>query len=215
MKDLTLKPKNLKSLLSLLFLLFILVFGSVYILDNLHYYKFDKASFNNGRLFWDLKWTLIIHITAAILIILIGPFQFWTSFRNKYLKFHRKLGFIYLISTLIAASTSLILCFARAPITSYSWSFSLLIATIVWFFYAFMAYKTIREKRIERHKEWMIRSYLVAFGVFAVARFILNPEYIYEYGSFLEVGPSIIWASWVIPVFIADIIFGWNKKKYR
>ena len=75
-----------------------------------------------------------------------------------------------------------------------------------------MAYLSVMRKRIQQHKELMIRSYVVTFA-FVTFRWLneltivknLMPE-------FEERGPTVIWFCWTIPLHISEIVLSWKKK---
>jgi len=56
---------------------------------------------------------LIPHTLAGILALLIGPINFSSRIRQRYLKFHRVLGRIYVISVFIGAATGVALAYGR------------------------------------------------------------------------------------------------------
>jgi hypothetical protein len=57
----------------------------------------------------------------------------------------------------------------------------------------------------------MVRSYVVTFA-FVIFRWLTSQPFYYELGTFQETGPTAIWVSWAIPLFITEIILQWNKK---
>src|ERR1035441_3177465 len=56
---------------------------------------------------------LIPHVLCGTIALLAGPLQFSSRFRQRYLKFHRALGRIYVISVFIGASTGIALAAGR------------------------------------------------------------------------------------------------------
>lgn len=102
------------------------------------------------------------HIFFSPLALIIGPFQFSKEFRNKYLNTHRLLGKIYVLCCLVGAITG----FAIAFYTFGGWvstiGFSLL--GIFWFYTTLKAWMRIRQKNIEAHRLWMLRSYALTMA---------------------------------------------------
>lgn len=200
------KPKGY---LTLIFWIFIIVFGGSFILkDALPYFGFTEDIL--GR-WWDYKWSLIGHISGGLLAISIGPFQFWKAFRNKYLKTHRWLGRIYLIAILIGTISATHLAWTTALKIHWTWAFALQGLAIAWIITAAMAYVSVLRKRIQQHKDWMIRSYVVTFA-FVTFRWLTELPMVQELGSFVERGPTTIWVSWTIPLLITEVFINWNKK---
>jgi len=209
------KPSNIfsvnkpKGYLTLLFWVFLIVFGGRFIIkDALPYFGFTEDIL--GR-WWDFKWSLIGHISGGILAIAIGPFQFWKAFRNKYLKVHRWLGRIYLVAILIASLSATNLAWTTALKIHWTWALALQGLAFAWITTASMAYISVMRKRIQQHKDWMIRSYVVTFA-FVTFRFLTELPMVKELGSFIEVGPTAIWVSWTVPLLVTEIVINWNKK---
>lgn len=199
-----------KSFLKPGIVLFLFLFAGRFIVkDALPYFGFDKETFGS---YWDYKWPLIGHISGGLLALIIGPFQFSKSFRNKFMTAHRWLGRIYLTVILIGTISSTYLAWTSAYRVNFSWAFGLQSLAFAWITTAIMAYVSVMRGRILQHKEWMIRSYVVTFA-FVTFRWLnelnavktLMPE-------FAERGPSIIWLSWTIPLLITEIVLSWKRK---
>ena len=190
-------------------LLFLFLIAIIFITDEIKYFGLKQDIL--GR-YWDIKWWLISHLSGGILALILGPLQFWTKFRNKFLKLHRTLGKIYLIAILIASLSSTYMAWNTAVAIHFTWALSLQVLAFMWIATAFMAYRTIRLKRIQQHKEWMIRSYIVTFG-FVAFRFIDDILRDADIGTFIERAPSIIYTMLLIPLFAAELIFQWDKNK--
>lgn len=199
-----------KSFLTLGIVIFLFLFAGRFIVkDAFPYFGLDKETF--GR-YWDYKWPLIGHISGGLLALIIGPFQFYKAFRNKFMTAHRWLGRVYLTVILIGTISSTYLAWTSAYRVNFSWAFGLQSLAFAWITTAIMAYVSVMRGRILQHKEWMVRSYVVTFA-FVTFRWLnelstvkaLMPE-------FAERGPTIIWLSWTIPLLITEIVLSWRKK---
>jgi len=166
-----------------------------------------------GNYYWPQRWWLIGHILGAMIAILIGPFQFSTTFRIRYLKLHRNLGKVYIISIILGSLSAFYMSIIVSPQVNIAWSISLFFLALVWLVAVLMAYRMIRLKRIPQHREWMIRSYVItfAFVLFRVLEESTLAETLMK--TFEERGPTCIWLSWAIPLFFTEVILQWNKKK--
>ena len=202
-----LKPKSyLRFGLLLLLILFV---GKVTFQEILPYFSLNKESF--GR-FWDYKWPLVFHISCGLIAMIIGPFQFWKTFRSKYIKTHRMMGRIYLIAILIGTISATNLAWTSGYKISFSWAFGLQALAFAWISTALMAYISVIQGRIIQHKEWMIRSYVVTLGFFFF-RILNNSEFVKSIiPEFKERGVTIIWFCWAIPLLITEIVLSWKKK---
>ena len=208
-KTLTLVPNKPKAWLSLLAWGFLIIFAAKFVLnDALPYFGFEEQVF--GR-FWVMKWPLIGHVSGGLLALVLGPFQFWAGFRNKYMKVHRWMGRLYLTGILIGSISSVALAMTSSIAMHWTWALSLIGLALAWFLTTGMAFRFILLRRINLHKEWMVRSYVVTFA-FVLFRWITSQPFYYELGPFKETGPTAVWVSWVIPLLITEIVLQWNKK---
>mgnify|MGYP000510056317 CR=1 FL=1 len=132
-----------------------------FIVQATRYFGLDKEIL--GR-FFEVKWSLILHIVGGILALLIGPVQFSNRIRTKYTKWHRNMGKIYLAAILISSISSTILAWTAALSIHWTWAFSLQILGFVWGTSVFMGYISIRKRRVQQHKQWMIRSYIITIA---------------------------------------------------
>lgn len=105
---------------------------------------------------------MLIHILLGSFCMLLGSLQFWPSFRKKYMKVHRTIGVIYLITVPISVLTSLLYLANTAPHHIYDhlvawialWVFGILsLVSIV------MAVLALKKKRIFEHQAWMAASF--------------------------------------------------------
>lgn len=199
---------NLKSIFWLGILLLLFIISLNFVLSEIKYFGLKEETL--GR-YWDIKWWLVGHLSSGMLALTLGPFQFWTKFRNKYLKMHRLMGKIYLLAIIIGSLASIYMAWNISVKLHFTWALSLQILCFAWLATAFMAYRAIRKRRIQQHKEWMIRSYIVTF-VFVSFRWINDLLGAIEIGTFIERAPTIIYLTLFLPLFIVEIIFQWNKK---
>ena len=197
-----------KTLLTKLLWAVVIITAVFFIVRNaLPYFGFDPEVF--GR-YWPYKYLLVGHIAGGVLALAIGPFQFSSSFRQKYLTSHRQIGKVYIISILIGGICSLGLAGTVAMDVHWTWALALVGLAVPWILCVLMAFRSIKLKRVNAHREWMIRSYIVTFA-FITFR-ILNDHVMVDMGNFVERAPTAIWISWSIPLMIGEIFLQWNKK---
>jgi uncharacterized membrane protein len=189
--------------------LLVLFAGRFVIKDALPYFGFDKEVFGS---YWDFKWPLIGHISGGLLALVIGPFQFSKTFRNKNISLHRWMGRTYLMAILIGTVCSTYLAWTSAIRVNFSWALGLQGLAFAWITTASMAFISVMRMRIQQHKEWMIRSYVVTFAFVSFRWLNELPVSIHLMEKFEERGPTIIWLSWTIPLLITEIVLSWKKK---
>jgi uncharacterized membrane protein len=144
--------------------------------------------------------------------MIIGPVQFWKTFRDKYIRTHRLLGRIYLIAILLGTVSATNLAWTSGYKISFSWAFGLQALAFAWISTALMAFISVKNGRIAQHKEWMIRSYVVTLGFFFF-RILNNSTFVKSIiPEFKERGVTIIWLCWAIPLLITEIVLSSGRK---
>ncbi|HVP47184.1 MAG TPA: DUF2306 domain-containing protein [Bryobacteraceae bacterium] len=172
-----------------------------------YYLNYNQAAFTDPNLgapnYWAMRGWLLMHITGGTVALLSGPWQFWTGFRARYARLHRWTGRLFLCGVVVGTVGA----FRMAIGTSAGWAFgfALLVLATAWLTTAAMAYYAILRGRIQVHKEWMVRAYVVTFA-FVTFR-VLS-----DYGPTSRLQPendrgiTIAWACWAIPLLVAEVI---------
>ena len=207
------KTTNQMKYLKTISLIAIGFFALYFVIDRAlpYFTKFGFEQFSDY--YWPNKWWLVGHLMGGMTAILIGPFQLSKTFRNRYLKTHRLMGKVYIISIIIGSLCAMYMSFTVARQVNFPWCISLFFLALPWLVSVLMAYRMIRLKRIQQHREWMIRSYVITFA-FVLFR-VLDESYIMRsiMDTFEERAPTCIWLAWSIPLFFTEVILQWNKKK--
>jgi len=121
---------------------------------------FEYSNYPNSHdRFWDERYILVPHIVFGLIALLAGPFQFSSRFRQRNLALHRLLGKVYVVSVLIAAPLGFILTLIRPPLLE----FAVGVQASLWFLTTIVAFVTARNRQINHHRQWMVRSYAVTF----------------------------------------------------
>lgn len=105
-----------------------------------------------------------IHILPGALFLGLAPLQFASRIRQRSLKFHRRLGTLLVICALIIGVSALVMSF-RMNIGGANETAATTLFAIVFLICLVKAYLYARRRQIERHREWMIRTFGVGLGV--------------------------------------------------
>ena len=163
------------------------------------YFRFDPAYFDY---YWPHRFRLITHISGGILALVCGPFQFWTGLRQKALNIHRWTGLLYLLGVLIGSSGAGMMAYFSTP---RNFGVSLGFMALAWILTTSVAYLAIRRRLVPLHKEWMVRSYIIAFG-FVTFRLVNDYPPAMHWGTFEDRGATLAWGCWVVPLLAYEII---------
>jgi uncharacterized membrane protein len=150
------------------------------------------------RRYWPDRRPLLVHILGGSIALLTGPFQLWSGFRRRLPRVHRLTGFAYIGAVAFAASAAFYLTFhAKAD-----FGLSLFVLAVMWWISIGMAYTAVRNGRLDAHREWMIRSYIVTFA-FVSYRYMVGLSVFRGLGSGREA--SVLWLSWVVPMMCFEL----------
>lgn len=144
---------------------------------------------------------VVVHVVASMLAILIGPFQFLPGIRKgRWLKFHRWLGRTYLLGVLFGGLSGLYMAqLAYGGIVS-RLGFGTL--ACLWLYTGYRAYRHIRKKEIEQHRQWMIRNYALTFA--GVMLRVWVPLSMGAGMDFTAAYVIIAWLCWVPNLLVAE-----------
>lgn len=177
----------------------ILVLNLVFLMEAAMPYilwKPHKMKLFLGREIW-----VFTHVSMGLIALLTGPIQYWLAWRSKFLS-HKRLGIIYMIAVGISGMASFYLALANQ--TSWIFGLGLGVLGIAWWLTTGLAFFAIRRQKIQLHREWMTRSFIVTMGFIFFRVFISITTYL-EIGSLTERLEVASWFCWAFPLFIGEI----------
>ena len=153
---------------------------------------------------WYYKWAFFIHVFSSIFVLLAGITQFSKKIRKNYFWLHKWSGWMYVGITLLLAAPSgfLIGLYANGGISS---QIAFCLLAVLWFICTYLAIIKAKNKKIEAHRSWMIRSFALALSAITlrawkyiiVALFHPRP---------MDVYVIVAWLGWVLNLIIAELI---------
>jgi uncharacterized membrane protein len=150
---------------------------------------------------------LIPHTICGLVALLAGPVQFSSRIRQRYLRFHRVLGRLYVISVFVGAYTGIALAAGRPGLPGTS------MQAAAWIVCTVAAFLTARNRQIVQHRQWMARSYAVTFTFVSSRVLNLWPRYWSHLGdSFAAVG---VIAFTLASLLLVDLGLNWRELTTR
>jgi uncharacterized membrane protein len=150
---------------------------------------------------------LIPHTLAGIIALLAGPIQFSSRIRQRYLKFHRVVGRIYVICVFVGSFTGIALAAGRPGLPGTS------MQAAAWMVCTIAAFITARNRQIVQHRQWMARSYAVTFTFVSSRVLNLWPRYWSHLGDSLSAVGVI--AFTLASILLVDIGLNWRELTTR
>lgn len=169
------------------------------------FFNFSEASYRD---FWNRRGLMLLHAIGGTMILFAGPFLLWSGFRLWKPKIHRWVGRIYLLFGCVGAGAGGVLSLIAAgnPKGLYVSTFTLALA---WFGTAAMALRAIRNRRIDAHRDWVIRNYVLTWS-FVGCRLASRVPFIVNLGD--EAITATVWLAWVAPLMITEVFLQWNRS---
>jgi uncharacterized membrane protein len=165
---------------------------------------------------WPRRAGLIPHLAGGALAITAGLVQIWLGLTNRVGTLHHVLGRVYAAGVLIGSIGGFYLALTIPGPLSYA--AGLFMLCVAWVMTTGMALYSIRTRRIEQHREWMLRSYTVtfAFVTYRLASYWLRRWMrLPESEAADEVDRLMAWASWVVPLMVAEALIQLRSVRTR
>lgn len=141
------------------------------------------------------------HILGGVGMLIAGAIALRIGLTRHWFRWHKPAGYTYIGSGSIGATLALI----RSFDTSHTPGLATGSLAAVWIAFTAMAFRAIRNRRIDQHRAWMIRSYVAAW-TFVACRFWTRAM-----PSALQGGDTdMIWVTWVMPLFAAEMMLQWR-----
>jgi len=185
-------------------LVFFVIFGllTVFVTYMKNARIFDPTS-EIARHFAPVRWYLVPHAFFGALAMLLGVFQFSNRLRARYLKTHRTLGYVYVVSVFIAGPLAIPMTARFGPslvAASSMQSFGWMVTTAI-------ALYCVRHGNLTQHRRWMIRSYPFAM-VFTVTRMIIPLPPIQRLGP--AGADAVIWTVIALAAILPNVFLDWR-----
>lgn len=154
------------------------------------------------------------HVLGGTLMLFLGLANMHSGTTRQRFKYHALLGRIYLIGGAGGAIAAILITSTSAHkspgVILTNTTMSLLTLAVAWLISAAMAYRAIRNRRVDSHREWVLRSYILAWS-FVFCRLVSRVPG----ANALAGGDAFIWLSWVGPLILCEVALQWPRGAHR
>ncbi len=185
---------------------------SIILLISTYFYFDNVIPYFNGSSSQEItnrQWKKIIHFIAAACTLFLGPIQFWPFIRNRYRKWHRLAGKVYIGGSLVSA---VLVFYLLADYQLPGAVPSLGFLAVIWLFTIVAAFWFAIKKNFKLHQQFMIRSYVCALAFVYIRLLPYINEYtkIFSFIENTEMRSTVYeWVCWVYPLFITEFLLSW------
>ena len=156
------------------------------------------------------KWWLLPHGLVGACALILVPLQFSDRLRQRYLRLHKTIGWIYVVGAMIVAPFGAYIQYFEErmqqprsfTMAAASDAGLLMLTTAIALFF-------VLRGNIQQHRQWMTRSYAVAL-VFLEVRVISG---VFGFDNSPMATEVIVWMCVICSVPIADIVLNWREFK--
>lgn len=163
------------------------------------YLKYASLDSPAYAMFLSRRGWLWCHLGGGVLGIVLGTLQFATQRWRGHLQVHRWVGRVYFAGMLVAMfGAAGLIATSPAP-----WVIRLAFTatSLAWLVTAAMGLVAIRRRRVEAHRRWMMRAYLVTLAP-AVFRLALAGAVSHGIAPSPDTIALLLWCSWVLPLLV-------------
>jgi hypothetical protein len=159
---------------------------------------------------------VFVHTVGGTVMLFVGAANLYVGATRQHVRLHRLLGYAYVAGGVIGSVLAILLALsnghAKGPAASFEvtlmkaddigWALAALGSA--WLGATAMAVRAARNRRIDAHRAWMIRSYVLVWA-FVLCRLVSKIPSFPELGS----GAALIWLSWIVPLFLCEVVLQW------
>lgn len=149
---------------------------------------------------------LDLHVIGAATALLVGPFQFLASVRNRRPGLHRALGKVYVAACLLGGVAGFVLAFGSTAGPIATAGFATL--AVCWVTATSLAWRRAVQRDFAAHRVWMIRSWAMTFA--AVTLRLYLPLIPLTGMTAVEGYRLIAWMCWIGNLAVAEL---WLRRQ--
>jgi uncharacterized membrane protein len=110
----------------------------------------------------------LLHILPGLLFMILGPLQFVKRIRKNHLNFHRWSGRVFVLAAYFVGLSALIMPFIVLPIGGLTEAAGSVFFSIFFLTALTKAVQEILRKRVNLHREWMLRMFAIGLAISTV-----------------------------------------------
>jgi uncharacterized membrane protein len=172
------------------------------------YGVYDAVSYGD---LWPRRGGLIPHMAGGLVAITAGLIQLWLGATQRTGALHRNLGRVYLAGVAVGSAGAFFLALTIEP-RYFAYASGLFMLGTAWVLTTWMGYASIRRRAIERHREWMIRSYTVTFA-FVLFRLVDQLLTHWHAAPADEIDAMTAWACWSVPLLLIEPVLQFRRAR--
>ncbi|HEY3043087.1 MAG TPA: DUF2306 domain-containing protein [Vicinamibacterales bacterium] len=156
----------------------------------------------------------VLHIVPGLVFLTLAPLQFVPRIRQRHLRVHRRLGWVLATCAATSGLLALIINVRFPAFGGISTQSATVFFGAIFLFSLTKAIRHIRKKEIQRHREWMLRTYALAMGVATIRVFVGLFMALSNY-TFAEVFGAAFWLGFSVNLLAAEVWINASRAHQR
>lgn len=202
----------MKTYLKILWVLFALnastigLYPFIYVTNDVEFGLFNAKSINliNSSL-W--SFAFYTHVLGGGLALFVGWTQFVKQWRRNHILLHRNLGRLYIYMVMLSGIAGVYMAFyASGGLIS---QLGFLCLGIGWLWTTILAYRAIRQQKVNDHFRWMTYSYALCYAAVTLRVYLPILEVIFN--DFYTAYKMVAWLAWVPNLIVAYFLIKWQR----
>ena len=147
---------------------------------------------------------LVTHVFLGSIMLCCATLQIWPWLRRRHLRVHRWSGRVYVLTAIPVGLAGILV--AQFPHGGPVQQIGNSMLGLLFLTCTISGYRAIRQRRIADHRQWMIRSFALAFSIVANRIWLVICMLVLGFsgsGLIAAIGVST-WMSWVVNLLIAE-----------
>jgi uncharacterized membrane protein len=153
--------------------------------------------------YYDHPYLTLVHVVTGFVFMALGPIQFWPAVRNRWIGYHRVAGRVWMIASLVGGISALTLVPMLPLFGNFSSQVAVTGAGSVFLVCLVQGYRRIRQRQIDEHREWMIRTFAIGLGISTFR--VLLPMMMALGITFPEAWDTVAWLGFLINAIVAEV----------
>jgi len=151
-----------------------------------------------------------LHMLPGALFMILGPLQFVKSIREKYPRFHRRSGWVFIVCAYITGISAFLMSFLL-PIGGVNEGAATVLFSIFFLIALTRALVHIIKRRVALHREWMLRAFAIGLAVSTI-RPIVGLFFAFSGLAPQQFFGTAFWIGFTLHLIIAECWINYTRR---
>jgi hypothetical protein len=154
-----------------------------------------------------------VHVYSSVFTLLAGFVQFNRWILQNYPKFHRGVGYFYVVTVVLLSAPSGVVIgyYANGGLMS---KISFMLLGTLWLLFTLKAIFHIKKRQVIKHEAFMLRSFALAFSAITLRLWKVILVYLFQPAP-MDVYQIIAWLGWIPNLIFIELIISKTNTREK